>query len=313
MEDAGVGNNRTALLAEMLGYAGGALAVGAVFAVMATYWDALGLFGRTCIMGVVTLAFMWGGALATRSSSKSSRRLGDYLLLLGIIAAGLLAGLTTDEFLPRDELGYVLSSVTALAALVGTGVSLATAFFVWLKRESMQIALAFALGAFAMSSIFQIAPEAAIQWVGAVFVTLGLIWMVLAERGLMRPLNSSWAMGCLALGFGLYAEVLRTSAEQSGRLSETLWFCITSAALLLFVGARLRRFVAIGFGSIGMLISVATFLTTTPPGSSLPLIALAALGVSLVGASIWLISAEKRKGETTSEGRPQWDRPPAST
>ena len=309
MGDATVGNNRTALVAEMLGYAGGALAVGAVFAVMATYGEALGLFGRTGIMGVVALAFIWGGALATRSSSRSARRLGDYLLLLGIIAVGLLAAIAADGLLPRDTLGYVQGNNSALPAVIGTGVSLVAAFLVWRKRESLQIALALALGAFVLSALFEFAREGAFSLVGLVFASLGLIWMMLAERGIMRPLNSSWAMGCLALGFGLYAEVLRTGAEQSERLSETLWFCIASAALLLLVGARLHRFVAVGFGSIGMLISVATFLTTAPSGSSLPLIALAALGVLLVGASIWLISAEKRK----SEGRPQWDRPPAST
>lgn len=297
---------RLQIYAQVLGYAGGAFALGVVFVVMSGHWEALGILGRLVLVGIVTAAILVAGVRAGRSESPAAAKLGEFLLFLGVISVGLLAGMVTGDFLPRDEYAMITAESGALPLVVGAGVSLVIAVAVWLKRKTAvpHVAMALSLGAFALGLISHFSQNDPFSPVGTVFFWLGVAWLVLAERGFLRPLNEAWSMGCLAIGVGLYSETIFASSTANELATGTAWFGLAISTLLLLAGARLGRGPGIGFGSVGILGFVMTLLFAAPKTDVFLYTALAAIGIALVGGAVALCVIRKRAAGKRMKGDP---------
>ncbi len=156
---AGVGppspERRIPLAAEILGYVGGALALGAVVALLTAYWVQIGFFGREAIALGLMLAGLLGGYAIARSDTPAANRLSQFLLFIGrdrCGGGGRLRRLRADtppvpghgaqswsDVMFRNKAAdWAVFSAFATAAVVGGAV--------WWGRRTVLQHLAFGLG-----------------------------------------------------------------------------------------------------------------------------------------------------------------------
>ncbi|HEX8519938.1 MAG TPA: DUF2157 domain-containing protein, partial [Pseudonocardia sp.] len=100
---------RGAVLAEVLGYVGGSLAVAAALFLGAELWEELGPWPRVLLLAAVAVVALLGGA-ALGGRDGASGRLGGFLWAVTVVGAAAAAGVGADGLL-RAEAG-----TSALAA-----------------------------------------------------------------------------------------------------------------------------------------------------------------------------------------------------
>ena len=84
-------------VAEALGYIGGALALSAVIALLATFWPELGIAGHVGIGVTLAAVGLLGGFAIGRNASAAAQRLSQFLLLVGCAGVGATAGFAVRE------------------------------------------------------------------------------------------------------------------------------------------------------------------------------------------------------------------------
>jgi uncharacterized membrane protein len=92
------GARRGAVLAEVLGYVGGALAVVAALFLGAELWDELGPWPRVLLLAAVAVACLAGGA-ALGGRAGAPGRLGGFLWAAAVLAVAGTAGVAADSLL----------------------------------------------------------------------------------------------------------------------------------------------------------------------------------------------------------------------
>ena len=199
------------LAAEILGYVGGAFAVGAAIALMTTFWTPLGLWGRLAIAAVGALLGLVGGFAIGRQGSPGARRLEQFMLAIGTIAVGFFAGIVARELLvpwipaqPGDE-GFFRAE--AWAQSVGFWTATATGFAIWWRRRTgLQLAV-FAVAAFSAigstADVMSVNNPAAWWYSGAAMLIFAtLLWSGALLR-FLKPETVAYAFGSVGLYLGL--------------------------------------------------------------------------------------------------------------
>jgi hypothetical protein len=317
---AGSGSAGFPVYALALGYAVGAVALGTVFVVMSGYWGALGFLGRTLVVGALTAGLLGSGIWAVRQGPVSSKRLGEFLLALAVISAGLFAGMVVDGPPSANPYTTVISETGTeysetssasgtLSLTIGSGVAFALAAAVWIRRKSALplVMLALSLGTFIVALTGQLggSQDNPIGPMGTVFFFVGIAWLVLAERGVLRPRDEAWSMGSLALGVGIYAEIVTAGMSSNGEPPfAVLWFGLAVSLLLLLAGVKLGRGPGIGFGSVGVLAFAMSLLFSAPQTDSFQFAALGAIGVALLGIGVGVLIVRRRASRQRAEGDP---------
>jgi hypothetical protein len=265
------GARRGAVLAEVLGYVGGALAVVAALFLGAELWDELGRWPRVLLLGTVAVACLVGGAdLAGRDGAPG--RLGGFLWAAAVVAVAGTAGVGSDVLLVVEP---------GTAALVAAVAALVVAAVIWWRHAAVlqHVATFLAAAATLLTALDRIG-DASFDWGGPLLWGLGLAWLAASAARVWRPAEPGWVLGAAAVVIGpLFA--------QSGRAG---WLVVGSlcAAALVVAGVRARRpwVAAVGVG--GVFVSVPLAVAELFDARLGPLVGLLAVGLALVGAAVVL-------------------------
>jgi uncharacterized membrane protein len=267
------GSRRRAVVAEVLGYLGGVLAVVAGFVLGAESWDQLGQWGRAGLLAAVTGALLAAGWWLRGSEGRVLPRLAS-VLWLGAVAgfAGLLAVLLegrSDDALADPSLGV------AAGALV-----LAAVLYALERRVLQQLALFLAVVA------TMVAGGRRLGWSwetveGYGFLVLGAAWLELGRRGLVGPRRTSEVLGSLVLLSG--PAVLDVEAVGPGDWG--LWLGLGLSVALIVAGSALARNVLLGIGAAGMVLFLGMVAGEYWSDLGAPL-AILLVGLALVAAGV---------------------------
>jgi predicted membrane protein DUF2157 len=267
------GGRRRAVVAEVLGYLGGVLAVVAGFVLGAESWGRLGQWGRTGVLAAVTGVLLAAGWRLRGSEGRVLPRLASVLWLFAVAGfAGLLAVLLegrSDDALADPSLG-----------VTGGALILAAGLYLLERRVLQQVALFVAVVA------TMVAGGDRLGWSwetveGYGFLVLGAAWLELGRRGLVGPRRTSEVLGSLALLTG--PEVLDVEAVGPGDWG--LWLGLGLSVALIVAGSALARNVFLGIGAAGMVLFLGQAAGEYWSDLGAPL-AILLVGLGLVAAAV---------------------------
>ena len=211
------GARRGAVLAEVLGYVGGALAVVAALFLGAELWDELGPWPRVLLLAAVAAACLVGGA-ALGGREGAPGRLGGFLWAAAVVAVAGTAGVGADGLFDVRP---------GTAALVAAGAALVVAAVLWWLRPAvLQHVATFTAAAATLLTALDRIGDGSFDWGGPLLWGFGLAWLAasaLPAGGVWRPAEPGWVLGALAVVVGpLFA--------QSGSLPPEVETCHLAAA-----------------------------------------------------------------------------------
>jgi hypothetical protein len=277
-------SKRLPLIAEALGYLGGALALIALFILAEQFWADLEVWGRLTLLGVVTLALLIAGWSIRAASHEAVDRLGGFLWAMAVIGAGVWFGLlAVEQFDTAEQTGFLIGSLGALA--------ISTSLW-WLRRKSLQHIVLFAsLIAVSMATVAQFdhAPD---ELYGLGLWGLGVIWLFLTWGGVLAPRRTAYAVGAVAALFGPQILI--------GDRGWPLLLGTVVAAALLAASVSQRELVLLGLGAAGIFLFVPQLVFHYFADSLGAPVALLLSGALLVGGAIALA---RLKGTVSEEER----------
>jgi hypothetical protein len=195
-------------LIEVVAYLGAALVVAAVFLLLMQEWPHLSETEQVLALGIVTLILAVAGGVAAFVGNPSRqddirRRLTSTLLTSAALGAGVTVGRWVDTVVPTD---YEQISWPVVA---GAGVVIVLAALVYVLAPSAfgQVAIlgGAITGMIALTDTLD-SPRGIV--LGSVLTLLGAIWVLLAERGLLREVMIGRAFGVATLLLGAQFPVL---------------------------------------------------------------------------------------------------------
>jgi hypothetical protein len=271
------------LVAEALGYVGAALAMVAVFIVIAEFWADLESWSRVALPAVFSVAFTVAGAYV-RATDGAIARLGSFLWLLATIGAALTMTVAGEEVLELEgELTGVLTG--AVGASVG-------AVLWWFRREALQQVGTFAGLVIAIMAGFALIDPELSAWSGLAVWGLGIGWGLLTWAELVPPRTAGWVLSGLAALAGPLLLV--------GDHSWALWLGLLTAAGAVAASVAIGHTVLLALGVLGLFGYV-------PPtvfeffGEALgPPVALLITGAILIGISIALTRLPRFRRRTNA-------------
>lgn len=262
--------SRIPLVAEALGFLGGALTVTACVVATSRLWDRFSTATRLTLVGVVALLLIVAGRLVHRDDEPALAHLGSFLWVLATGTVAFWAAI-----LAVDGLGWKGADAVFV---VGTGASVAAVvLWAWrpapLQHVATLLALAVALGG-AAGQVDHVGG----RFIGIALWALGATWIVLAWAGVVRPAPLAYAVG------GALVIV-------AGRImgSETPWLDVLSvltALVLLAASVPTRSMALLWAGVAGVFVSVPIAISKHF-GDSLGAPAVLFLaGVALIGVAV---------------------------
>jgi hypothetical protein len=262
--------NRIPLIAEALGFLGGALAVGAGMIVASRYWEDLSTAARLITIGTVAAALVVAGRAVRREGEPALAHLGSFLWVL---ATGAACG--WGAILAYNALGWRGADVVLAAGLAA--LALALPLWAWRSAPLQHVAAFAALIVTVAGSAGQLQHTGGIA-IGISLWALGVIWVVLGWLGLVKPTPLAFALGGVLTiaagrvlgGEGWWADVLT----------------IATALALLAASVPTRSMVLLWVGVVAVFVAV-PFAVTQHFGDSLGVpLALFLAGMALIGVAV---------------------------
>lgn len=226
---------RSSLIAEVIGYLGGALAIVAVWVFLAEYWNDLRSWAQLALIGVLTIAFLAAGAWTRLSDNEAMRRLSGFLWFLAVAGvAGWFAVLSTGTLDVSDKAIALWITIPAFAV--------ALALWLLLPRALQVIALVAASHAVVLSALGQLDP-APFDWFGLVVWGIGVGSALLAWGSVLEPKSVSYGLGIVAILLG------PTISAAGLDHPWPLWLGLVTAGVLLAASVQLREIVLLVGGA----------------------------------------------------------------
>ena len=272
--------HRSSLIAEVLGYLGGALAIVALWVFIAEYWSDLESWAQLALIGVLTFAFLAAGAWARTSPSEAVGRLASFLWFLAVAGvAGWFGVLSTGTLDVSEE-------TVALWVTIPTFV---VALVLWLPfRKLLQVvALVGATHALVLSALAQVKPTP-FDWFGLVIWSIGTACVLLAWGGVLVPKGTSYGLGIVAILLG--PSMAGTGLDQAW----PLWLGLLTAAALLVASISLREIVLLVGGAGAVFVFLPQLIFTYFRDTLGVPVALFLSGVLLIAAAL-LVARLKRE------------------
>jgi hypothetical protein len=268
------------LVAEGLGYAGGALVLVAAGLIAGRFWDVLGPAGRLALVAAAAALLVGVGAAAPAAATESGRRLRAVSWLLAVAAAAGALGLLADEII-----GLPGEWTLLVAALGAAGL----AAVLWARSPTpAQHAGFVAAAVFAAGAAAALLPDGDEDAVGVAVWGGGVVWLLLGWGAVVRGRATADVCGGVAAGVG----ALLTVGTTPGSV-----LAVVTAAALVAAGVLARDLVLLGVGSVVTLVTVPVVMGRWFPDLLSAALALLAAGALLVLAGVR--TARRRAAEAS--------------
>ncbi|MDH3262116.1 MAG: DUF2157 domain-containing protein [Acidimicrobiia bacterium] len=232
---------RVPLVAEVLGYLGGSLALIAAFILVGEFWADLQSWARLLLVGAGTIAFLAAGWFIKSIDNEAIHRLSSFSWALGTVGVAFWFGLLANDVLDSEP------ETTALIAAVA-GLLVGYAVYRLSPRSLQQILLGGAAVATPLSLLAHI-DQPPDEFYGLVVWGIGVSWLLLAWGRHLPPQSTAYALGSVGVLLG----------PQVMRFNEATWpmlLGLVTAGVLLTFSVTLRNTVLLGFGAAGIFIFV---------------------------------------------------------
>ena len=270
-EAAPVDERRVPLVAEVLGYLGGSLALIAIFILVGEFWTDLQLWARLLLVGAGTITFLTAGWFIKTVDNPAIRRLASFAWALGTVGVAFWFGLFAKDMLEAEP-----ETTLLIASVAGWVVGY------WLYRLSprslQQILVGGATVATALSLLAHLdqPPE---EFYGLAIWGIGAAWLLLTWGGHLSPPATGYALGSLAVLLG----------PQFMRFDEAAWpllLGLVTAGILLVFSVTLRNTILLGFGAAGIFLFVPQIIFEYFGDTIGVPLALFITGLALLGAAL---------------------------
>ncbi len=280
-------HGRGILLAEALGYVGAAIAVAAVWILLASRWDSFNFGGRVALVGLLTAIVAGAGLSLAGSTSAPIRRLVSLLLTSAIGGVTWIVGIVVyDAVSWSSTIGIIVVGVTILV--------LATFLYLWRNRALPQVAmLAGALlivaGCFTGTGLHD-----AGTWGALTSWAVGLAWALLGLGGWLRP-------AAVAVSFGTSTALVSAQVASFGgfRLVMLIVALATAGAVLGRGVVRAEAYL-VTIGSIGVLVFLPQLVVHLFGNAIGALVTMLVVGLLLVVVSVRLARARSPRSTEAS-------------
>ena len=278
---------RRGVIAEAVGYVGAALAVGAVWLLVADLWADLVVAGQLSLIALLTVIAGGAGLAVARGASAPARRLAAVLSTAAAVGAAWFAGLLVHD---------VVEAGDGLVAIAAGAAALLVALAPLVRRPAVPLQLVVLAGIQAVGAgllmLPRITPDAV--WFAVLAWGIALAWLLLGRSGLLRPSAAAVALGAVvALG------ALQAGAFDSPLVLLSLGV-VTSAGLVVLAvtGAGTAAMVVGGLGAFAFVPQLTFELFGDAIGAPATLLI---VGLLLVLLAVGLGRARR---ELTNHGQP---------
>jgi hypothetical protein len=269
---------RAALLAEAIGYAGGALVIVAGTYLAGELWRNIPTGAALALAAVASVALGAAGAALRTPGSPPARRLRSVLWLLSTASLAAFMGILGNQVWQLSPAG------TTMAAAAAAGVYGAAQW--WRTRAALQHLAVFASAAVLVGTA--VAQLGLGNWaLGLGIWTLSALWGGAVIRGYLPPRGA----GYFAAGFGLLVGIQFAMDVPAGHL-----LALATVAGLLAGGVLLREVWLAGLGAVSVLLVVPQTAERFLPESAAAPLAVFVAGAVLVGSAVWLAKRRARSG-----------------
>lgn len=272
--------------AELAGYVGGVFVVSAAGIFFATRWDDLTegqqvalLAGVAVLLAAAALAIAGlgaGFAALRRGAEPALRRLAGVLLLGAAGSAAAAVGLQTQYSV--DD----YSSMTPTVLGFGAFTVLALGAYLLAPTVVGQVAVAAGLFVLVSTSLEALDTFEPVLF-GLLVLAVGVVWLVLAERGVWREMASARVVGCVLAVAGAQIPAFDYDSRWVGYVA---LFAVAVAAFAAYVARRAWPYLAAGVVALTLAVPEALIDwtdNTLGPAGILLVAGLTLLGASLVG------------------------------
>lgn len=279
------------LLAEILGYMGGALSAGSLVALISMFWETLGAVGRIGVPAVAGAIALASALYIGRLGSAAAKRLEQFLLAVGVIGVSAAVGIGVFEVTSglygkpsqaNDYMDYAGNWGRFAGFLSGTVLG----GIVWWFRRSVLPHLVFGLSALMviLTSLGLYPPETLAFWVGGVLtLTFGLVWGGLGLKGWLPPVNTALCIACPAV---LFSFQTMARGSMGGPYTWVLWTGLAVAVAMVVASIPLKRGVLLGFGAAGVVLYSVSIVVEQFGGMMAGPIVLLVAGVTFVAMAV---------------------------
>lgn len=239
-------------LAEAAAYGGVMLVLAAASALVSRFWGALAVPGQAGLLAAVAVLLLVAGwwldeGPADRADDDEigpdvgpARRLLGFLWTGAVLTGTGAVGVLADDRLSGDGLATVL--VVGAAAAAGAGA-------LWARRRGTLLLVAAWSGVLtAAGAALGLADVEPVPLTAALYV-LGVVGGLLVWGGVLGPRRPGWTLASLTVLCSAQALVSETDAAG-------LVVAVATAVAVCAVGARLREFVLLAFGVVGIAVFV---------------------------------------------------------
>jgi hypothetical protein len=259
-------------VAEVLGYVGAIIAITAIVLTVHQIWKHVPAAAEMATAGVIAAGLLLAGAAVRTDTDRALARLRSVLWLLSTASATAFVYLLTDRYIHLTD---------SDGALTTAAVSLVYAVPLWWRsRSALQHLAAFgATVAVLETGIDRIDPHAGTLQFGISLWAFALAWGFAVWRGRLVPAP----MGMFLSGAGLLAGAVTAMHHPVGPL-----LALATVAVLFACGVLMRQVLLIGIGAVGTLYVVPNVASRYLPGSVAAPLAVAVVGLVLLGVALWL-------------------------
>ena len=222
------------LVAEAVGYVGGALAVVAGFVLAGQYWEDLRPAARVAVLAIAAVATLGAGAFL-RAVDGPLDRLRGVLWVLSAAAMGGTVGVALQEY--TDLVGERIGVAAAVAAA-------AYGLVLWRLRVRALQQLVVAISV-AVTVVAGMATLDLDDFAGLALWSVGVAWLLLAWQGWIQP----YLTGLLA---GSAAALVGPSITPDDRYGWILVVGLLTAIALIGLSIPLRLTPLLGLGIFGI-------------------------------------------------------------
>lgn len=263
---------RLPLVAEVLGYVGAVIAITAIVATVHQLWSHVPTAVVMATAGVIAVGLLLAGAALRTATDPAPARLRSVLWLLSTASAAAFVAMLTGSYL---HLAGADRALTTSAASLVFAVPLW-----WQNRSALQHLAAFGTAvAVLVTGIDRIDPHAGTFPFGIAIWVLALAWGTAVSGGRLAPAP----VGMLLSGAGALVGAIIAMDHSAGVL-----LAIATVGGLFACGVLMHQVPLIGIGAAGTLYVVPHAAARYLPGSVAAPLAVAVVGLVLLGVALWL-------------------------